>query len=202
MYPILADVGYFSASDLDSICKRGSSLGAIPDPVVPGFETANGSLGHGLGVACGMALALSRKRSEIWVYVMMGDGELYEGAVWEAIMFAGHHKLDRLILIVDSNTRCMLNFSRQVIDIFPLKGKFAEFGWRVEEADGHSVGDLYSKLSILKKERQGRPSVLIANTVKGHGVPSLERDPVCHVKSLSPQEVDSLLERTQDDAHG
>lgn len=91
LYPILADVGYFSRSELANVGKEGSFLGGIPDYIIPGFETTNGSLGHGLGVACGVSLALKRKKRKEKVFVLMGDGELYEGSVWEAVMFAGEH---------------------------------------------------------------------------------------------------------------
>ena len=98
MYPILADLGFFDDSELKNVCKQGSFLGAIPDPNIPGYETVNGSLGNGLGVACGIAKALKEKNSENKVFVLVGDVELYEGANWEAIMFAAHHGLSPAVL--------------------------------------------------------------------------------------------------------
>jgi transketolase len=103
MYPILADLGFFPQEELHRVCKAGGILGGIPDPIIPGYETVNGSLGHGLGVASGMALALKRKGGRQSVFVVCGDGELHEGANWEAMMFASQHRLDNLHLIVDNN---------------------------------------------------------------------------------------------------
>jgi transketolase len=193
LYPILADLGFFPREALEQIGQRGSFLGGIPDPIIPGYETVNGSLGHGPGVACGMALALKRKGSPCRVFVMVGDGELHEGAVWEAVMFAGHHRLDNLVLIVDDNTRCMLNFSRNVISLDPLDRKFREFRWHAEDVDGHDVGLVREALLRLRAgAAAGRPAALIAHTAKGRGVPSLESDPIAHVKTLAPDEVDRL----------
>jgi transketolase len=193
LYPVLADLGFFASSELANVCKEGSFLGGIPDCMVPGFETINGSLGHGLGVACGVALALKQKKKKERVYVLMGDGELYEGAVWEAVMFAGAHALDNLILIVDSNKVSMLGYCRDILDLEPLEKKFTAFGWSARAADGHSIEQLYAALLNMKQARTRKPRVLIANTVKGKGVPRLETDPLSHIKNLSPAEIDVLV---------
>lgn len=192
-YPILADCGYFPKEALLKVCKEGSFLGGIPDSIIPGFETINGSLGHGLGVGCGMALALKRKRRKEKVFVLMGDGELYEGSVWEAIMFAGEHGLDNLILIIDNNKACMLDYCSKILDLTPLRDKFKVFKWDVKEIDGHNVRQLYNSLVTFKKSANGRPKVLIANTVKGKGVKRLETDPLSHVKNLTADEADLLI---------
>lgn len=107
MYPILADLGFFPKDALKTVCQPGSFLGGIPDPVIPGYETINGSLGHGLGVATGIALALKKLNRNESVFVLTGDGELHEGANWEAIMFASQHGLDNLNLIIDNNNISM-----------------------------------------------------------------------------------------------
>ena len=192
-YPILADCGYFHKEELLKVCKEGSFLGGIPDCIIPGFETINGSLGHGLGVGCGMALALKRKKRKEKVFVLMGDGELYEGSVWEAVMFAGEHKLDNLILIIDNNKVCMLDYCRKILDLTPLNDKFKVFKWNVKEVDGHNVRQLYNSLKIFKKSANGRPKVLIADTIKGKGVPRLESDSLSHIKNLCPEEADLLI---------
>jgi transketolase len=194
-YPILSDFGFFPKNELSRVCQEGSILGGIPDPVIPGFETVNGSLGHGLGVGCGMAIGLKRKKRKEKVFVLVGDGELYEGSVWEAVMFAAEHKLDNLILIVDNNKACMLNFCKNIIDLEPLEEKFKVFGWTVKKADGHNVKSLYEVLAGFKKSKINRPKVLIADTIKGKGVTRLERDPLSHIKNLSADEVDLLIER-------
>lgn len=193
LYPILADLGYFDKKELNRVCKEGSFLGGIPDPIIPGYETINGSLGHGLGVACGMALALKRKNRPERVFVLLGDGELNEGSVWEAIMFAGQHKLDNLVTIIDNNKVCMLDFCRNILDIEPLDEKFEVYKWKVERVDGHDVSQLHGSLSNLKEDTGGRPKVLIADTVKGKGVPSLETDSLSHIRSLKPEEIDSII---------
>ena len=197
LYPILADVGYFSRSELANVGKEGSFLGGIPDYIIPGFETTNGSLGHGLGVACGVSLALKRKKRKEKVFVLMGDGELYEGSVWEAVMFAGEHGLDNLTLILDNNKICMLDYCKNILDLEPLEEKFRVFRWNTKAINGHDLNELHETLSNVKENETGRPNVLIANTVKGKGVASLEKDPLCHIKNLNEAEVDAAIEGLQ-----
>lgn len=192
-YPILADVGYFAKEELGRVGQEGSFLGCIPDCIIPGFETTNGALGHGLGVACGISLALKRKERSEKVFVLLGDGELFEGSIWEAVMFAGEHRLDNLIVIVDHNKVCMLDYCRNVIDLSPLDEKFRVFKWKAETVDGHDVYSLYNALVALKEDNEDKPKVLIAHTIKGKGVPSLETDPLSHVKSLKAEEIDAIL---------
>jgi transketolase len=192
MYPILADLGFFDKEELKKVCKSGSFLGGIPDPVIPGYETVNGSLGHGLGVACGMALALKRKKSDNQVFVMVGDGELYEGSNWEAIMFAAHHQLDNLNVIVDNNRICMLGYTENILDHGQLGNKFNEFGWDSKEIDGHDLEAVYEVLSEMKGALNGKPKVLIANTLKGKGVPGLENQKLSHIMTVKPEQVDEL----------
>jgi len=147
LYPILADRGFFDKEELMKVCKSGSFLGGIPDPVIPGYETVNGSLGHGPGVGCGMALALKRLGMKNRVVVVTGDGELHEGAVWEAFMFAAQHQLDNLILIVDDNNRCMLNNTELVVGLAPMADKFRAFGWSANHVDGHDTSALCKSIS-------------------------------------------------------
>ncbi len=193
-YPILADLGYFAMDELKRVCKEGSFLGGIPDTIIPGYETINGSLGHGLGVACGVALGLKQKKRTEKVFVLLGDGELYEGAVWEAIMFAGEHRLDNLILIIDNNKACMLDYCKNVIDLEPLNEKFRTFKWLVERIDGHDISQVYISLKKLKEDTIEKPRLLIANTVKGKGVPRLETDPLSHIKNIPPEEIGRVIE--------
>ena len=193
-YPILADLGYFAMDELKKVCKEGTFLGGIPDPIIPGYETVNGSLGHGLGVACGMALALKRKKRQERVFVLLGDGELYEGSVWEGIMFAGEHKLDNLVLIIDNNKICMLDYCKNILDIEPLDEKFKTFKWAVDIVEGHDIAKVYASLIELKEDSGGRPKVLIANTIKGKGVLSLETDPMSHIKNIMPGDIDAVIE--------
>jgi transketolase len=124
----------------------------------------------------------------------MGDGELYEGAVWEAVMFAGHHKLDNLVVIVDRNQRSILGYCRDIIELDPLEPQFESFGWAANSVDGHNVEKVYSALLICKQQKKGKPQVLVAHTIKGKGVPQLEQDPLCHIRSFTKGEVDRILE--------
>ena len=154
LYPILADFNYFSPDELNKVCREDSFLGGIPDTIIPGFETTNGSLGHGLGVASGISLALKRKKSNSTVFILLGDGELYEGSVWESIMFASEHKLDNLILIVDYNKICMLDYCKNILDLSPLEEKFSVFNWNVTTIDGHNIETVYNSLKNLKENKK------------------------------------------------
>ena len=197
LYPILADLNFFDKNELTKVSQKGSFLGDIPDSRVPGFETTNGALGHGLGVACGIALGLKKKNSDSKVFVLMGDGELYEGAVWEAIMFAGHHQLNNLILIIDNNKISMLDCCKNIIDLEPLEEKFSVFKWKAIRVDGHNVAGVYGSLKVLKEDKSDCPRVLIANTIKGKGVPQLENDALCHIKSLKKEEIIEVVKKLQ-----
>ena len=192
-YPILADLGFFDKEELKRVGQEGSFLGCIPDCIIPGYETTNGALGHGLGVACGISLGLKRKRRDEKVFVLLGDGELFEGSVWEAIMFAGEHKLNNLIVIVDRNRGCMLDFCENVIDLDPLEDKLKNFRWKVETVDGHDINQLHHVLMTWREDKQEKPKILLANTIKGKGVPNLEKDPLSHVKNLKPEEIDQIV---------
>ncbi|RMH54800.1 MAG: transketolase [Candidatus Hydrogenedentota bacterium] len=193
LFPILADLGFFDEAELERVCRPGALLGSIPDPSVPGYETINGSLGHGLGVGCGMALGLKKKGKGNSVFVLLGDGELYEGAVWEAVMFAPQFHLDNLTAIVDANRTSMLDRCSHIIDLEPLEEKFRTFGWETAVIDGHNVEELHETFSRFKERTAGRPKVVVAGTIKGKGVPRLERDPLSHIRNLSPREIDALL---------
>jgi len=148
MYPILADLGFFSKSELTKVCTFGSLLGGIPDPSIPGYETINGSLGHGLGVASGVALALKKRNKKNNVFVLSGDGELHEGSNWESIMFSSHNSLDNLNLLVDNNKTCMLGHTENVVSHGDLQARFESFGWNVFKVNGHNIKEVHS--SILK----------------------------------------------------
>jgi transketolase len=194
MYPILADLGFFSLDELTRVCQTGSFLGGIPDPIIPGYETINGSLGHGLGVGAGMALGLKRKGSDRSVFVVCGDGELHEGANWEAAMFASHHQLDNLHLIVDDNRISMLGFTDDIVSHQDLSARFTAFGWDTFEVDGHDVDAVQNVLRSLKVTRTGKPKVLIARTIKGRGVPGLENQPLSHILNPKPDLIDKLMQ--------
>ena len=144
-----------------------------------------------------MALGLRAKKSSSQVFVMVGDGEINEGANWEAIMLAAHHKLDNLTLIIDNNKVSMLDYSKNIIDLDTLQSKFEAFQFHVEIVDGHNVGELYPALQKLKAMHEGKPKVLIANTVKGKGSPTLEGSSLSHILALKTEEIDTIIEGIQ-----
>lgn len=194
VYPILADLGFFSIDELEKICQEGSFLGGIPDPIIPGYETINGSLGHGVGVGAGMALGLKRRDKNQMVYVVTGDGELHEGSNWEAFMFAAQHDLNNLIVIVDNNQICMLGPTDEIVSHRNLKAKFEVFGWFAHEVqDGHSVAAISEALIECRHDSSGKPMAIIVNTRKGNRVPGLENAPLSHVTAINAELIDQLL---------
>lgn len=197
MYPILADLGFFPKDELLKVCHSGGFLGGIPDPVIPGYETVNGSLGHGLGVATGMALGLKAKNAGESIFVVSGDGELHEGANWEAIMFASQHQLDNIHLIVDDNKISMLGYTDDIVTHGTLVKRLESFGWECMTVDGHDVRAVTAALTELKQFRVGKPKALLARTLKGHGVPGLENAPLSHIMNPKPEQIDSILEKTR-----
>lgn len=198
MYPILADLGYFPSVELERICKEGSFLGGIPDPVIPGYETINGSLGHGAGVGSGMALALKRRNMDQQIYVITGDGELHEGSNWEAFMFAAQHKLDNLTVVVDNNQISMLGPTDEIVTHRNLAEKFEVFGWTAMEVeDGHSVSSIHEALTASQNNGEKKPKAVIVNTRKGNRVPGLENAPLSHVTAIKSDLIDQLLEKEQ-----
>lgn len=197
MYPILADLGFFAMDELQRVCQAGSFLGGIPDPIIPGYETINGSLGHGLGVGAGMAMGLQRKGSKSNVFVVVGDGELHEGANWEAIMFSAQHRLDNLHLIVDDNRISMLGYTDDIVSHGELALRLQTFGWECQQIDGHDVEAVQGALLAQKGNTRGKPKALIARTLKGRGVPGLENAPLSHIMNPKPEVIDNLLGKIQ-----
>lgn len=195
MYPILADLGYFSSDELNRVCQEGSFLGGIPDPVIPGYETVNGSLGHGVGVGSGMALGLKRRGKDQQVYVLTGDGELHEGSNWEAFMFAAQHKLDNLTVLVDNNQISMLGHTDEIVSHLDLRLKLEAFGWHVVQVEnGHDVSEVFNALKSVQTFTEAKPKAIIFQTSKGNRVPGLENAPLSHITAIKPELIDRLLE--------
>ena len=192
LYPILADLGFFPSSELDNICKEGTLLKAIPDMLIPGFETINGSLGHGLGVGTGIALFLKKKKRTEKTWVLLGDGELNEGSNWEAIMFIGHHKINNIVAIIDNNKGSMLDFCENIIHLEPFEEKLQSFGWLTKRVDGHNVEALCALFSEIKSTVQTSPIMIIADTIKGKGITFLETDPLSHIRNLTRESITNL----------
>jgi transketolase len=193
LYAALAECGYFPVEELSTLRKLGSRLQGHTDrTLTPGVEMSAGSLGQGLSYGIGIALAGRLDKRDYRVYVLLGDGECEEGQVWEAAMFGPHHKMDNITAIVDHND---LQLDGRVCDIMglePLADKWRAFNWHVLEINGHDMGEI---LKALKKagEVKGKPTVIIAHTVKGKGVSFMEGNVDFHGKAPSPQETEQAL---------
>ncbi|MFP6680432.1 MAG: transketolase [Dehalococcoidia bacterium] len=178
LYPILADLGFFPISDIESFNDAGSTLGGHPDTRTPGIETVTGSLGHGLGIGAGLALGAERNGISARTYVLIGDGESQEGAIWESAMFAAQHKLSGLTVIVDNNGVSATDHTAKTINVEPIVDKWTAAGWDSRLVDGHSFDDLLKSFEGVGTS--DRPKAIIANTVKGKGVSFMEDTAAYH----------------------
>ena len=192
LYSILADRGFFESSELTTFCQPGSRLGGHPEVKVPGVEASTGALGHGLSIGIGRALALKIYKSKSRVAVLVGDGEVNEGSIWEGVLSAVKNELSNLTVLVDYNKMQSFGPTKEVIDLEPLGAKWESFGCAVQEVDGHCVLGLEEVLSTVPF-RPDRPSVIICHTVKGKGFPVAENNSNWHHKSrISDQELIDL----------
>ena len=174
-YVVLADLNFFSKKELNYFNKPKGKIAEHPDTRLPGIETVSGSLGHGLGIGAGIAFShFLKNKKKIFTYVLLGDGECNEGSVWETAMFASHHKLSNLIVIVDRNMMSVLDKTENIISLEPFKDKWKSFGWNVKVVDGHNIKKLYDTLSDFKSSKINKPHVLIAKTKKGKGISFME----------------------------
>ena len=193
LYSILALRGYFPEKQLELFRSIEGHMSGHPDMVhVPGVDMSTGSLGQGLSVAVGMALAGKLDKKDYRVYAVMGDGEIEEGQIWEAAMSAAKYKLDNLCGIVDVNGLQIDGRTADVMPSEPLDAKFAAFGWNVIKADGHDFGSLRAALAAAKAEKD-RPSVILAKTVKGKGVSFMENDPGWHGKAPNAEQYEQAM---------
>ena len=196
VYPILADYGFLSKEVLDEYTRLGNPLGDHPDMRrVPGIDFSSGSLGHALSAGLGMVLGARLTGRDFKVFVLLGDGELHEGQVWEAAMSASHHKASNLIAIVDRNQYSLDGRVEDVVSVEPLAEKWEAFGWETHEVDGHDVEALLGKLrSVRRDEDRQRPAVIIAHTVKGKGVSFMESEMGWHLGWLQSEDEKDVLE--------
>jgi transketolase len=193
LYATLARRGFFPDALLDTFCAPGARLAEHPSPrCVPGVELATGSLGHGLPVGLGMAVAGRLRGAPYRVFVVMSDGECNEGSVWEAALLAPAQKLDRLAVIVDYNKWQATGRSTDVMALDPLKAKWEAFGWSAYDVDGHDIGALHKILGRVPDE-SGRPVAVIAHTVKGKGVSFMEDDNNWHYRIPNAEELARAL---------
>ena len=194
VYAALAETGFFSTEKLLTHYQNGSTLsGHVSHKGNPGVEFSTGSLGHGLSVATGMALGLKRKYLDSRVFCLMSDGECDEGSIWEAAMFASHHKISNLVAIVDYNKIQSLDSVSKTLGLEPFADKWKSFGWKVNEVDGHDHGQLLQTFSD-PIGLQDSPLVVIAHTTKGKGVSFMENSVLWHYRSPQNAEYESAIE--------
>jgi len=199
LYVVLADKGFFPESDLETLCRYGSPYVGHPTRKVRGIEQNTGALGHGLAFSVGVALAGKLDDAAFRVYTLLGDGELAEGSNWESMMAAAHYRLDRLTAIIDRNTLQITGHTEDVCNLEPLAQKLEAFGWSVRVVDGHDVTALARVLGEVPFAA-GKPTAVIARTVKGKGISFMENDPTWHHRvpddeqyERAQQELDALL---------
>jgi len=180
LYTILADCGYFDPSTLNSFAQKGGKFGVHLQKDVPGVEITCGSLGQGFGIAAGVALGAKMDRDLHLVFTILGDGECYEGSIWETAMFASHNRLNNLIAFVDRNYLSVTDFTENLIALEPMEDKWRSFGWNVFRIDGHSFEEILGALKGIRLRRFDRPLVIIADTIKGHGIDFMCNQPLWH----------------------
>lgn len=190
LYAVMAELGSVECGELCTLRQPGSRLQGHPamDKGFPGIEVSSGSLGYGLSIGCGVAAGMKAARKPNRVYVLMGDGEQQEGSIWEAAMAAGHLKLDNLCGIVDCNNLQIDGTVVDIMNIEPLRDKYAAFGWSVCEIDGHNLDAVNAAYDQFKRTA-GKPTVIIARTVKGKGVSFMEGNVEWHGKAPNPEQV-------------
>lgn len=194
-YAVMAQAGYFPESELMTLRKLGSRLEGHPNlNRLPGIEASTGSLGQGLSVGLGMALAARLDGADWRTFVMVGDGEIDEGQIWEAALAAAKFKADNLILIVDANTAQQTGYTKDILPTEPKVEKWQAFGWEVQEIDGHNYEEVVPALRKARSATSGKPQAIIARTLKGKGVGFVEKSYGYHGKPLTREEAERALE--------
>lgn len=197
-YAVLARAGFFPESKLAEYGHFGGMLYGHPTLKVPGVEIPSGSLGHGLSVGVGMALAAKRDGLPYRAFVLMGDGEQAEGSVWEAAMAAANYKLDNLVAIIDNNKLQISGPVERVMNSAPLRAKYESFGWEVREVDGHDLSELCEAFDAAPW-RAGKPNMILAHTVKGKGFSFMENNAAWHHKTPSKDEYRMAMEELEEE---
>ena len=193
LYATLAEKGYFNKNELLSLRKVGAMLQGHPDMKgTPGVEISTGSLGQGFSVACGMAMASKLDNAPWRVYALLGDGEVQEGLIWEAAMSAAHYKLDNMVAFLDYNGLQIDGEVEKVMNIGPIVDKFKSFGWNVIEIDGHDFDQIFAALDMAK-ETVGKPTMIVAKTIKGKGVSFMENNAGWHGNAPSDNDLEIAL---------
>jgi transketolase len=198
LYVAMAEAGYLDRALLSTLRKLGSPLQGHPDKrMLPALEASTGSLGQGLSIGIGCALAAKLDRLDYHTFVMVGDGEIEEGQNWEAAMFAAYHKLNNLTLIVDYNHQQLDGFLKDILDPAPLKEKFTAFGWNAVEIDGHDFQQVIPALERARANRNDKPTAVIADTIKGKGVSFMENNPKWHGVAPKKEEAEAAIKELE-----
>lgn len=186
LYAVLAKRGFFPKSLLSAYLQDGSKLaGHVTLGSLPGIEATSGSLGHGLSIGIGMSLAIKHQNLPSRVFCLIGDGECQEGSIWEGINFAGQHKINNLILLLDNNNLQIMGKGSDILNALPFEDKFKGFGWDVKSVDGH---DILALLKVLQPKALDKPLIIITNTIKGSGISFMENKVEWHGKSPNEEE--------------
>ncbi len=188
LYSVMSQIGYINKEELKTFRKLGTRLQGHPTTILPGIEIPTGSLGQGLSFACGIAMSLKLDKNPANVFVLLGDGEIQEGNVWEAFMQGSHRNLNNLVAIIDRNMLQIDGNTENVMALGDISAKLTSFGWNVTEIDGHNIEQIYEAIENAKKS--DKPSVIVANTIKGKGVSFMENNPGWH--GTAPKEPDYL----------
>ena len=196
LYAVLAEKGFFDKEELSSFRKINSRLQGHPSlHKTPGVDAPSGSLGQGLSIANGIAMSFKMDKKENYVYCIIGDGESQEGQIWEAAMTASHYNLNNVISFLDYNKLQIDGTNDEFMKINPMKEKFESFGWFVQEIDGHNFNEIES--AIEKAKKQNKPSMIIANTIKGKGISFMENQVSWHGKAPNEEEYKKAMEELE-----
>jgi len=193
LYCLLADLGFFPESWCGEFNAPDAHFAVHLQNTVPGVELSTGSLGHGLGVASGIALGLKLKRELPLVWCLMGDAECYEGSVWEAATVASHNYLNNLVAIIDRNSLGATDFTEDMCSLEPLSKKWEAFGWNVVRMNGHNIGELLLNFGNMRRRMNRQPTMFICDTVKGNGIEFMENAPLWHARTPSGEQFDKAM---------
>ena len=193
LYACLAELGWLTQDDIDNYFKNGTRLKGLGDAHVPGVEVTAGSLGHGLSVGVGLALAAKRNKTDQKFYIIVGDGEMNEGAIWEGLLFAAHHKLDNICVIVDENRFQAMGTTDDIMALGDIGTKFTAFDFDSRSIDGHNETLISQTLNDLMTLKNGRPKAIVARTVKGKGISFMEDDNIWHYTRVSAQQYEDAI---------
>ena len=192
LYGVLAQVGIISKDRLENYLTIKDDLYWHPNPNIPGIEFHTGSMGHGLSIGIGMAFASKLNKINNKIFVILGDGELNEGSVWESVLIANAYKLDNLVVIIDRNFRQANLKTEELIPLESLQEKFSAFGWKTLLCDGHAIGEIQKIFEQISKTVLDKPSVIIANTVRGNGIPLMEDNPKYWFGNFNEKELEKF----------